>query len=400
MTMNLPINVRAFMGYIESRGYKCYLVGGAVRDILSGKTPKDFDFTTDAKPEEIKEIFDKCIETGVDFGTITVEYNGEYYEITTFRLEHRYSDGRRPDMVFYSDSLLSDLSRRDFTMNAIALDKDLGVYDYFNGMEDLKNRLLRTIGRAKVRFQEDRLRKLRGVRIACENNYLIHEDIIKSIKKNPGLEGVSSERIKTELDRILLCEGAKRGVELLYRLHLIAQFVPQLESCMNPDMDAWEEYVSYIEVAPPSVGIKIYLLLRPLEDVQVITKVMEELKYQRRVIRNAASMHWYEGVETTEEFIERLPDFQEETFLLFQHLDQTLGRFPAWEDLLEKAIRGDIPRKASELDIDGHDLKEMGYTGEKIGRILHELLMEVAVNPQYNRRQWLLERIKEKEEQE
>ncbi|QSX07612.1 CCA tRNA nucleotidyltransferase [Alkalibacter rhizosphaerae] len=397
--MNLPDNVRAFMEYIESRGYKCYLVGGAVRDILSGKTPKDFDFTTDAKPEEIKEIFEKYIETGVDFGTITAEFNGEYFEITTFRLEHRYSDGRRPDMVFYSDSLLSDLSRRDFTMNAIALDKDLSVYDYYNGMEDLKNHLLRTIGRAKVRFREDRLRKLRGIRIACENNYLIHEDILKSIKTDPGLEGVSGERIKTELDRILLCDSARRGVELLYRLHLIGEILPELDENMDPDLESWEAYTGSIHVAFQDLSLKVYLFLRPLKEARSIQKALDQLKYQRRIQKNAMAMAWYETVETMEGFMDHLPAFQEEQFRLFQQLDQVLGRFPVWERLLEEVIQGRVPRKVTDLAIGGADLKELGYRGREIGEILNGLLRKVVLEPENNRRDWLLAQIIKKKEE-
>lgn len=396
--MNLPDNVRDFMNYIESKGFKCYLVGGAVRDLLTGKAPKDYDFTTDGKPDEIKGIFEKYLETGIDFGTITVCHRGAWYEITTFRLEHRYSDGRRPDMVFYSDSLLSDLSRRDFTMNAIALDKNMNVYDYYNGLEDLKNGLLRTIGRAKVRFREDRLRKLRGVRIACENNYLIHQEIVKSILAEPELKGVSGERIRTELDRILLSPGAKRGVELLFRLTLMEQILPELLERVSPDEGVWEDYMDLMQRAPCELSLRVYLLLRPLALEGSTDLVLERLKYSRKIAQNVKVLARYEAMTGTEEFALHLHEFSREMLLLFQQLDQVLGRFPAWEELLQQGIEGVIPRKITDLAIGGNDLKELGYKGRKIGEVLHRLHMEVIFEPDNNTKEWLLKRTKELEE--
>ncbi len=391
--MNLPENVYRLMNYIESKGYKCYLVGGAVRDFLSHKKPKDFDFTTDAKPEEIKAIFQRHIETGIDFGTITVLFNDEPFEITTFRLEHRYSDGRRPDMVFYSDSLLSDLSRRDFTMNAIALDKDLNVYDYFNGMEDLKNRLLRTIGRAKVRFKEDRLRKLRAVRIACENNYLIHEDIIKSIMNDPDLPGVSSERIKAEFDRIFVCEGAKRGVELLFRLHLIRVIIPELDKLVTPGEEGWDEYVKHFEESAPELSLRVYFLLRPIAEREEVKKILERLKYQRIIINQVISLYDYERVKRHEDFIKKVPEYTDEMLRLFLELDDALGKNHPWKVTIRRLLEGELPRKVVDLEIGGNDLKEKGFRGESIGKILNHLLQVVIEAPELNRRKELIEMV-------
>ncbi|MBF7097812.1 CCA tRNA nucleotidyltransferase [Alkalibacter mobilis] len=391
--MNLPDNVYDLMEYIELKGYKAYLVGGAVRDILSNKKPKDFDFTTDAKPQEIKEIFEKHIETGIDFGTITVEFNKEYYEITTFRLEHRYSDGRRPDMVFYSDSLLSDLSRRDFTMNAIALDKDLNVYDYFNGIEDLKNKLLRTIGRAKVRFKEDKLRKLRAVRIACENGYLIHEEIVRSVMNDPGLEGVSMERIKTELDRILLCENAKRGVELLFRLHLMDNIVPGLREYTYPDMENWEDYTTDIEIAPKELSLRVYLMLRPIGDGDKIFHALKSLKYQRKVIEHCMDMWEYEKITSTEEFLSKLSKYSDSKLYLFKDLDRVLGRFPSWDEHIDRALENKMPRKVTDLEISGDDLKSLGLKGRKIGEVLNDLLHRAMYDPEINKKRILMSMV-------
>ena len=391
--MNLPKNVYQLMNYIESKGYKCYLVGGAVRDILSHKKPKDFDFTTDAKPDEIKAMFERHIETGIDFGTITVLFNDEAFEITTFRLEHRYSDGRRPDMVFYSDSLLSDLSRRDFTMNAIALDKDLNVYDYFNGMEDLKNKLLRTIGRAKVRFKEDRLRKLRAVRIACENNYLIHEDIIKSIMSDPDLPGVSSERIKAEFDRIFICEGAKRGVELLFRLHLMRVIIPELDDVVTPGEDIWDDYVKYFEESAPELSLRVYFLLHPLADKGLIKKILERLKYQRIIINQVLALFDYEKLESEEDFINRATEYTDEILKLFLKLDNALGRNPAWRRMIIKFLEYELPRKVVDLDINGNDLKDRGFVREDIGNTLNHLLRLAIKSPEINKKEVLIELV-------
>ncbi|NTW71040.1 MAG: CCA tRNA nucleotidyltransferase [Eubacteriaceae bacterium] len=393
--MNISRDVYDLMAYVESRGFKCYLVGGAVRDILSGKKPKDYDFTSDAKPEDIKAIFEHHIETGIDFGTITVIFRGSAYEITTFRLEHRYSDGRRPDMVFYSDSLYSDLSRRDFTMNAIALDKELNIHDYFGGLEDLKDKLLRTIGRAKVRFGEDRLRKLRAVRISCENGYLIHEDIIKSVKNDPSLAGVSSERIRAELDRIFNCDNVNRGVELLFRLHLMDEIMPELTRKINPHESRWDEYIGILEDSYNDISLREYLILRPLEDFNQIKEIIHRLKFSRRSMRNIHDLWEYEHLTKSEEFLDRASGYSFNLLEIMGQLDKMLNRRTPWANYLTGILENDLPHKVTDLKIGGNDLKSMGFSGPEIGRVLSELLKKCIKDPNLNEKSRLYDMAKE-----
>ncbi|NDA63750.1 MAG: CCA tRNA nucleotidyltransferase, partial [Chitinophagia bacterium] len=194
---------------LKSNGYKAYLVGGCVRDLMMGRSPKDWDIASDAKPEETIKLFEqnnyKVVPTGIDHGTVTIFLDKEGYEITTFRGEGEYTDGRRPDSVFFVDSIEQDLSRRDLTMNAMALDPiDLKLIDPFGGMQDIKDKKIRTVGSADERFSEDGLRTMRAARFASTFGFTLDEEVKEAIKRNlPILSKVSKERMRDELLKTL-----------------------------------------------------------------------------------------------------------------------------------------------------------------------------------------------------
>ena len=209
--MPLPETVLEILQKLKKSGYQAVVVGGCVRDLLMGSTPHDYDIATSALPDQIKEIFanERIVESGIKHGTVTVIINHEAYEITTFRIDGAYSDHRRPDSVEFTDDLQFDLSRRDFTINAMAYDGER-LYDYFNGMDDVKNGTIRCVGNPEDRFTEDPLRILRALRFAARFKYSIEENtkrVIKDQRFYHMLQDVSQERKTSEFDQIIMGLG-------------------------------------------------------------------------------------------------------------------------------------------------------------------------------------------------
>lgn len=203
---------------LKASGFEAYLVGGAVRDFLLGKNPKDFDVATSAEPVQVKELFDRTVDTGIQHGTVLVLANGTGVEVTTFRTEGNYTDNRRPDSVNFVKSLEEDLKRRDFTINAMAMTENQELVDLFGGRKDLEEKLIRAVGQPEERFQEDALRMLRAVRFSGQLDFSIDEQTLAAIKNNAVLiRSIAVERIKIELDKILANHHAARSIDYLHR---------------------------------------------------------------------------------------------------------------------------------------------------------------------------------------
>lgn len=214
---------------LNENGYKAYIVGGCVRDYLMGITPVDIDITTDAKPEEIKDVFSgyKVIETGIKHGTVTVIVDKNQFEVTTFRIDSEYSDNRHPDSVTFTSNLQEDLARRDFTMNAIAYNEEEGFFDYFNGIEDIKSKVIRCVGDADKRFKEDALRILRALRFSSVTGFNIEESTEKAIFKNKELlKNISAERVYVEFSK-MLCGDNVKDIILRYT-DVLGVVIPEL----------------------------------------------------------------------------------------------------------------------------------------------------------------------------
>ena len=200
MQIRLPEKVKYIIETIQAAGFEAYAVGGCIRDYVLGKEPNDWDITTSARPEAVKALFDKTIDTGIRHGTVTVMIGREGFEVTTYRIDGEYEDGRHPKEVTYTMELKEDLRRRDFTINAMAYNETDGLIDMFGGMEDIKNHILRCVGDAKERFDEDALRMMRAVRFSAQLGYEIEKktaDAIETLCEN--LCRISAERIRTEL---------------------------------------------------------------------------------------------------------------------------------------------------------------------------------------------------------
>ena len=213
MRIEMPYEAEWIIEKIRSHGFEAFAVGGCVRDTLLGRKPGDWDITTSAKPEEVKQIFGKTVDTGLQHGTVTIIKNRKGYEVTTYRIDGEYHDGRHPDSVEFTSNLKEDLKRRDFTINAMAYSHETGIVDEFGGMEDLKNGVIRCVGLAHDRFTEDALRILSAIRFAAQLGFSIEKETYRAIGEiAPNLKKVSKERIQTEFTKLLLSDYPEKAV--------------------------------------------------------------------------------------------------------------------------------------------------------------------------------------------
>ncbi len=242
--MKIPQVAKNLARIFDNAGYECYLVGGAVRDILMKRTLTDFDIATDATPLEVTKLFKRVIPTGVKHGTVTVLFKAEEFEVTTFRLEADYTDGRRPDSVSYSSSILEDLRRRDFTINGIAFDlKTCRLIDPHSGIDDLKKRIIKAIGNAVDRFTEDALRTLRACRIAAQLSFEIESNTERAIRTTrEGIKKISNERIRDEIIKIVQADDPVYGFELLEKTELLALILPELHASIGIEQRELHEF--------------------------------------------------------------------------------------------------------------------------------------------------------------
>ena len=233
----IPKEVEEIILKLNKEGFEAYIVGGCVRDILMDRIPSDWDITTSAKPEEVKRIFPRTYDTGIVHGTVTVVMNKSHFEITTYRIEGIYEDYRRPKEVSFTNNLEEDLSRRDFTMNAIVYHPQEGFIDPMGGIIDIENKIIRCVGDPSKRFEEDALRMLRGIRFSSQLNFNIEEETYNAIKDNAALISyISAERIKEELDKMLMGDFTDKLV-LLYETGILKYILPELHKCFKTEQN-------------------------------------------------------------------------------------------------------------------------------------------------------------------
>ena len=272
MKFEIPSGAQKILQTLTDAGYEAYLVGGCVRDLLRGVEPHDWDICTSARPEETEDCFagQRIIETGLKHGTVTVLEGGEPYEVTTYRTEGPYSDSCRPDYVEFVSSLEADLARRDFTMNAAAMDLEGNLRDPFSGADDIKAGRIRCVGEPACRFQEDGLRVMRALRFAAVLGYGIEERTAQAIHENRHmLRYVAAERIHVELCKLLA--GEKAGNILRQYPDVLCQFWPQLEPLVTLEQnspwhcwDGWEHTVHAVEAAPADLVLRLTMLLHDI----------------------------------------------------------------------------------------------------------------------------------------
>ena len=231
--MQMPRDVIYIINELYDNGYEAFAVGGCVRDCLLGKTPHDWDITTDASPQQVKSIFKKTVDTGIEHGTVSVILNSVGYEVTTYRIDGEYLDNRHPKEVIFTSNLKEDLMRRDFTINAMAYNDIVGLVDIYGGREDLQKGIIRCVGNAHDRFSEDALRILRAIRFSAQLGFEIDEETKNAMSElASNLKNVSAERIKTELDKMLLSDNCDRFI-LMSKLGICKVILPEFDAMLE-----------------------------------------------------------------------------------------------------------------------------------------------------------------------
>ncbi len=446
--MTIPREVKSVVEKLKKKGFEAYVVGGCVRDFLREKAPKDWDVTTKARPQEIQKVFPKSFYEN-RFLTVTVQTGSKEetlkeIEITTFRSEAKYTDKRHPDEVKFAKTLKEDLARRDFTINAMALDlaaKKISLIDPFKGEKDLKDKVIRTVGKAEERFSEDALRMMRAVRFAATLGFSIEKETKEAIKKNsPWLQAISKERVRDELIKIIMAETAAKGVDLLRELGLLKYIIPELEEGYGVSQNKHHLYECYdhslrsLDYAARQNFNKEVRLAALFHDIakprtkrgegrdatfyghevvgaRMTAQIMTRLKFSKKEIEKVVKLvryhlFYYNVAEVGEASVRRLvrqvgPENMEE-LLQVRMADRIGSGVPKAEPyklrhlkyIIEKVSQDPISAKM--LKVSGEDVMKMLKIkpGPEIGQVLDILLSYVLADPKKNKKDLLEKEIK------
>lgn len=397
---------------LQSAGFECFLVGGAVRDLILNKTPHDYDFATNAHPEQVMKLFDKVIPTGLSHGTVTVILENKSFEITTYRIDTN-CDGRHCKVVF-SDNLKDDLSRRDFRINAMAMDSNMNLIDLFGGKEDIEQGWIETVGHPKLRFEEDKLRILRGVRFATVLDFKIKKQVFEEIKKQT-LSGISNERIRDEFIKIIMSDYNVRGIKLLDKTGLLNEILPEMEAMKNlkagnqehhPEKDTYEHTLIALKSLPKlaSLELRLATLLHDIgkpptwddyhfkghEAVGSIMakEILKRLKFPSNIISNVSwlvanhmRIHRFDELRNAKKIrLIQAPLFYD----LLELLKADIMVKSTYPDEIVEYINNTEIKETVERLITGHDVMDAGIPpSPKISEILSEvenLQLEGVIN--------------------
>jgi tRNA nucleotidyltransferase (CCA-adding enzyme) len=433
MDVSIHPCVLEVMETLEKAGYQAYLVGGSVRDLLLNRQPKDWDLATDAQPPKVRSVFERTAPTGERYGTVTVL--GEIpVEVTTFRKEGRYLDGRRPETVEFSSSLEEDLIRRDFTLNALAAGRDGHVVDYVGGLQDLKRRIIRSVGDPGERFREDALRMLRAHRLVAElgRDFRIEPRTLEAIGANAHLIlNVSWERIRDELVRTLISDnpGVMRD---LYHSRILGHILPEVAECYgfqqssrHHDKDVFEHTIVALESSPKRLRVRLAALLHDVGKTKTFTvdsegeghfyghsqksaeiagEVLRRLRFDSQTISSVCTLirehmtrHSRMGTKGLKRLITRvgrellddLFDLQTADVKASGHPDDLSSVLRLRAGALKVLASGD-PLTVKDLAVDGRDLIQWGMKeGREIGFVLRAMLERVLEDPTINTKEGL-----------
>ena len=423
---------------LKDKGFQAYSVGGCMRDLLLGFEPEEWDITTSAKPEEVTGLFDKVVPTGIAYGTVTVLLADSHYEVTTFRSDEKYVDGRHPSNVKFTKDIHQDLARRDFTINALAYDPlEDDLIDDFKGKQDLKKKVIRAIGNPVDRFSEDGLRSVRACRFAAKLNFKIDRKTLGAISKTLTVtKMVAPERIHDELVKLLKADKPSVGLELMRKSGLLKIILPELESCIKikqpPNFHKYDVYWhSLYSCDAAAKGNTILRMAALLHDIakpickkdytfynhdktgeQMAKDILARLKFsndETRKITNLISHHMFNYTSdwsdaAVRRFIRRIGGIQniDDLFALrkadTKAMESEIGSayLAELKQRVNKIIAEEHALHVTDLKINGNDvMKTLKIpAGPRIGQILNAVLEQVLDNPKLNQRKKLLELVK------
>ena len=439
MKIRLPEKVSAIIRELKNAGYDAYAVGGCVRDSVLGRTPQDWDITTSARPQQVKEVFGHTIDTGIQHGTVTVMLGHEGFEVTTYRIDGEYEDARHPKNVEFTSELREDLKRRDFTINAMAYNDEAGLVDAFDGLEDIRRGVIRCVGNPEDRFTEDALRMLRAVRFAAQLGFGIEENTRKAIVKlAPNLKRISAERIQAELVKLLVSPHPEEMLAV-YDTGIADVILPEFSRMMECQQNhphhrgtVGEHTVWSLQAVPPVKALRLAMLLHdvakplcrtedsrgihhfhghPVKGAEMSRQILRRLKFDNDTIRRVCLLvkcHDDRPYPLTEKVVRRAilrngeeayPDlFEVSRADILGQSDymkkEKLKYVDEYRRIYEEICRKRQCLSLKDLAVTGSDLISAGMKpGREIGDVLQKMLNDVIEDPEANRKDILMERF-------
>jgi poly(A) polymerase/tRNA nucleotidyltransferase (CCA-adding enzyme) len=436
-TFRLPGKIHSFAKLFSENGFECFLVGGAVRNMVAGHPSSDWDFATDATPEEVISIFRRVIPTGIKHGTVTVLYRGERFEVTTFRIDEEYSDGRRPDKVTYTGDIFEDLSRRDFTINAMAINLNTGkLIDPHDGRGDIKRSLIRAIGDPATRFEEDGLRLLRACRFTAQLRFTLEEKTAEALSScRKQLDNVSPERIRDEIVKMLSADTPSIGFKVMEKSGILADILPELARCRGIEQKGFHDYdvldhsLYSCDGGPKDAPeIRLAALLHDtgksltveygydgiptfyrheVASEEIAREIMERLRFsnaQTDLVCHLIRHHMFNYTpdwsdSAVRRFIARVGRERIDDLFALRRADQfgmssnktDSARLAEFGERLKKIIHKETALSLKDLAVNGRDLMEAGIPGGPVlGTVLEQLLETVLDDPEMNTKERLL----------
>ena len=444
MKIVLPQKVSFIINCIMEAGYEAYAVGGCIRDSILGRTPDDWDITTSATPEQVKRLFRRTIDTGIQHGTVTVLLEREGFEVTTYRIDGKYEDGRHPKEVTFTPCLEEDLKRRDFTINAMAYNEQNGLVDLFGGMEDIHAKVIRCVGDGRARFMEDGLRIMRAIRFAAQLGYTIEEDTKAAIcELAPNLCKISAERIQVELTKLVESphpEAMRTVYETGVAAVILPEFVQSMETPQNnphhcytvgehtlrvmQQVEAKKELrlaALFHDIGKPGcrstdeTGID-HFYRHPEAGAELTRNILRRLRYDNETVLTVCRLVQYHdygsGVMPDSRIVRRaMNKIGEDLFpMLFalkkadilaqstQLREEKLACLAAWQAQYEDILRKEECVSLKNLALTGRDLIAMGMQpGKELGEVLQKMLELVLDHPNYNTKEYLTKWLSERE---
>lgn len=437
MKIQIPEKANYIIKTIMDAGYEAYVVGGCVRDSILGRVPGDWDITTSAKPEEVKALFRRTIDTGIQHGTVTVMLDKEGFEVTTYRIDGKYEDSRHPKEVTFTPNLIEDLKRRDFTINAMAYNDECGLVDIFGGLADIESRTIRCVGNAEERFREDALRIMRAIRFAAQLGYQVEEQTKEAIRSlAPTLTKISVERIQVELTKLITSPNPD-SLRMAYELGITQVIFPGFDKMMETPQNhphhmyhVGEHTLKALLEVPPEKVLRLAVLFHDIGKPETISvdekgihhfyghaavseemsrRILRELRYDNDTISAVTRLVKYHdyGNDMTPDMrlvrraINKIGEDIYPLLLQVKRADilaqsdykrkEKLAALEQWKQLYEHVVAEQQCVSLKTLAVTGRDLMSVGMKpGKELGDMLQQLLEQVLEHPEYNTREQLL----------